>query len=406
MDKLLYKAESYLIALRMGVDEKKIEEINNYQKGLRNNILEFHENENYTKRELSPDETKLHLLADKLKDSLEKLEDYNGDYNLSNFLSKLNDYKNFKTIFEKKEKVAKEVDGVINMFGEFSENKSSEDLTMERNTRLAMLNQMHADGKITDEELKKNVIYLRRVYQRSIENQVTFETQKHAEQLRKDNTITGKIKNKINKMVSKIANVFKINVKNNNHVEINKNEENAIIDRNACQALGKVSDMLTTPENANKPEILAEVSELDNTNLEIIKTNQFSNKISLIEIASEIYKPNILNAKDKEMQDYYMNEVFNFGNILVSKDNGKIKINNNLKSERTKFSDYMYKKYATKFEMMGSVPIEKFEDEKIQKLYDDVMKQFDNNILKVNVLKKCENVVKDKVTDLEHEMNI
>ena len=42
---------------------------------------------------------------------------------------------------------------------------------------------------------------------------------------------------------------------------------------------------------------------------------------------------------------------------------------NELGAEGKEFEEYMHKKYETIFEMKGNIPVEKFKDEKIQKLF-------------------------------------
>lgn len=412
MDKLLYESQSFLLSLRMGAslnrDNNLLKTIEDYQKKLIGQS-KFNKHINYNQNDLLNQNLKLSQIADSLKSAMEAyMEAPDTSYRLTNFLYQLHYYKMIKSDKEQIERVVKEQEKVVELFGDFapqkqvkqgskivSEYKSSEELINERNDRLAMLNQMHVNGDISDKELEKGVVYVRRTYNRNIENQTLREVSEQGLEQQKENTIGEKIKAKAKSIISKVSKAFKINVEN---VEI-KNEqvdlERQIIDRNAAQSLGKVADILAQNNDLSHPAVLDEITELGKDSIEIIKAQ--SNGIGLTKIAQGIYNSRLLNAKNEEDKEYYRNKIVNFGEVLVADRNGEIIPNTNIESQKQAFDEYMWKTYETKYEFKPglSIPIASFKDENIEKFYWNAMRQFDQNIAKVKEMIKVQDVVKN-----------
>ena len=410
MDKLLYESQSFLLSLRMGAslnrDNNLSQTIEDYQKKLTVQS-NFNKHSNYNQNDLLNQNLKLSQRADALKSAMEAyLETPDTSYRLTNFLYQLHYYKMLKSDKEQIERVVKEQEKVVEMFGDFTPQKqvkqgskvvkkykSSQELINERNDRLAMLNQMHVNGDISDKELEKNVIFVRRTYNRNIENQTLREVSEQGLEQQKENALGSKIKAKAKSIISKVAKAFKIDVEN---VEIKDEQvdfKRQIIDRNAAQALGKTADMLAQNGDLTHPAVLDEITELGKDSIGIIKSQ--SNSIGLTKVAQGIYNVRLLNAQTEEDKEYYRNKIVNFGEVLVADTKGEISPNTNLESQKQAFDEYMWKTYETKYEVKPglSIPVASFKDENIEKFYWDVMRQFDQNIAKVQEMTKVKDVV-------------
>ena len=416
MDKLLYESQSFLSSLRIGAsidgNNDLIKTIENYQNRLTSQS-KFDNTENYNQSDLFMQNARLSQSADNLKRAMEAyLSDPHPDtHSTTQFLFHLHNYKLLKADKEKIERVVKEQEKVTEIFGGFTNNKyvkkgskvvieyrPSQELIDERNDRLAMLNQMHVNGDISDAEFSKSVVAVRRTYDRNIENQTIREVRTEALAQQKENTVGEKLKSKAKGIISKVAKVFKINVENLKNVEVKNDQEDLkrqIIERNAAQALGKTADILAQNNDMTKDAVIDEVTELAKDGFEIIKSQ--TNEIELTKITQGMYKVQILNAKTEEDKEYYRNKTVNFGQVLVANTNGKISVNHDLESQKQAFEDYMWKTYETKSEFKEglSVPIASFKDETIEKFYWDAIHQFDKNIAKANEMVNVQDVVKN-----------
>lgn len=421
MDKLLYESQSFLLSLRMGAslnrDNNLLQTIEDYQKKLTAQS-NFNQHSNYNQNDLLNQNLKLSQQSDALKSAMESyMEAPDTSYRLTNFLYQLHYYKMLKSDKEQIERVVKEQVKVAEMFGNFTtqkqvkhgskivtEYKSSEELTNERNDRLAMLNQMHVNGNISDKELEKSVIYVRRTYNRNIENQTLREVHEENLEQQKENTIGAKIKAKAKSIISKVAKAFKIDVENVEVKDQKVDLKREIIDRNAAQAMGKVADMLAQNNDLSHPAVLDEITELGKDSIKIIKSQ--SNNIGLTKVAQGIYNVRLLNAKTEEDKEYYRNKIVNFGEVLVADTKGEISPNTNLESQKQAFDEYMWKTYETKHDLKPglSIPVASFKDENIEKFYWDAMRQFDQNIAKVNEMSKVKDVVKNMTEQNQTKM--
>lgn len=415
MDKLLQESESYLFSLRIGAslfgNDNLLKNIDDYQKKLTSQS-KFNQQVNYNQNDLLNQNLRLSQSADALKSAMQAYREApDNSYRLTNFLYQLHNYRMLKADKEKIERVVKDREIVSEMFGNFTtdkqvkkgskvvmEYKSSQELLNERNDRLAMLNQMHVNGDISDAEFAKSVVAVRRTYDRNIETQTVREVNAEALAHQQENTVGEKLKSKAKGIFAKVAKVFKIDVENVKDVEVANEQddlERQIIDRNAAQALGKAADILAQNNDLSKDAVIDEITELTKDGGEIMKSQ--SNEIDLTKIAQEIYKNQILNAKTEGDKEYYRNRIVNFGQVLVANTNGEISVNRNLESQKEEFKSYMWRTYETKQEFKDgiSIPIVSFKDEAIEKFYRDTMRQFDQNIAKANEMLNVQDVVKD-----------
>lgn len=196
------------------------------------------------------------LSCQMLKDSLKKTEN------------------DIKKVAEKDIRMQIELEFVEKVFGEFKTtkvvrrkkgkicehvNKSVEDLEEERNQRFAVINKYHKEKKISNEELIIYIISLRRIYARSIDNQLMNDLKDKKISIRKNKSL-----------INKIIEMFKLK---NSKINIEEDFPDAekMTAEDAGKALEKVYALIE--QKKSHPEIKAELVELYKTKVAVFKNN-------------------------------------------------------------------------------------------------------------------------------------
>ncbi len=403
MDKLIYDAQSLLTSIKMGanIDKNKhllesIQQIESKQVG---SSFYIDPNMNYDGSQVSELQRKQSRLRKNLESAVNDVKDHVDNYKATALAYALKNYTAFTSQLENAKKNQKELDNVTATFGEFSlrkteikrnkkveRYKTSEELTEERNERLAMLNEMHASGKIDDETLKTAVVSLRRVYQREIETAVAHEVEENSKKISKKEKISSLMSNRFKVLASKLSRVFKLNTKQA-EVKEAENFEKFIINQNAMQALGKVFDITASTENLAKEGVQQELCNLANTSQEIRSTTK-EDVVVDVKLACKIMKVDVENIQNTELRNLKINRALNFGGLMVPDSTGRYIPNKNIKAQKEAYIEYMHNHNEIVYDASSGVPVEKFKDENVAREYAETLKKFDKNIERMKELSK------------------
>lgn len=436
------------------------------RKKIQDGILGLHyKNKNYTyiSQAISRDLNKSRERVQHIVDAIDNQEAFNN-YSYTALYDAVISYKMQKDAFEKNtndlkktiqkdERIKRENESVSEVFGGFEikkeirdkngmisayANKSVKELEEERDRRFAILNELHNENKISNEELKKYVISLRRVYARSIEDQSLAELKEEKERIEKESKPTEKIKKQIKSAVSKIAQIFRFNVFENEVDQDNSpSVERMIITSNATKVLEKVRNVIKEKDDVSRPEVEAELNELYNTKIDMLSdklcgetiddshgvirkifTDKYErekqiyteNIPELTDVFKEVHeRENLRNiAFNENLKEKLAEEESRFGQLFDDDGN----LNTQIDSQRDIFIAEMKQKFKTENIMDYSTAMHQivdgekriygakvigftFEDPAIQEYYDKVMAKFDKNSEKLQEIIEKKDFMKD-----------
>ena len=325
-----------------------------------------------------------------------------NNYNFTNLIDKVSNYEALLRSIEVAKIKAKETEYVENMFGSFTNKKqvinkkgkivevykTSQELTEERNNRLAILQRLHAKKVIGDEEYINKVVSVRRFYQREIEKHIVAEAEQEKEHVKQSNTPTAKLKSKFKAIANKICSVFKLGKPA--QLKYPKEDIQALFNRgSASEGLLEVSRLLNNRPDAAKSSVQVEISECFN---EYINTCQGVETSFAPEALAEISL--MLKAREREISKRMGT------NIPTAKEHqiavleyGRIHPGKNLYAEdpdkliqqKEDFINSLIKRYNPAYVLpKGSSAVANakltFQNPTIQKMYEQAIKVFDANI--------------------------
>lgn len=392
MNQIVYQANVFITSLKMGLslngENKLLDKIKELQEN-NQNFQYFDLTQNYSNNQLQFLESTLKTKLSSLKHALEIAQESVDNYSVSNLIYKLKEYNDYEKSLENVKKSNNELNSVISMFNNFEttktefkdkkkivSNKSSQELIEERNERLAILNKLYDNKKLSDTEFEKMVLSVRRVYQREIENQVKNELIESSQPLTLKQRLTKTVKDKVKLAINKLAHVLKLNTKNNEIENANFDCKKYIINQNAEQALSRVQDIIIDKEDTNKPTVQAEIVNINNTILEISKLNN-EDVVVPVEIATEILKLKISGAKNDDLKNIYIKEALTFGQPTTQLSSGEIVINSFINHQLESYIDYMRTHHEICYDTAPSgIPVERFKDKRVQQEYDKIIQKF------------------------------
>lgn len=357
----------------------------------------FDINKNYRKSDLY----QLNREINYVKEEIDKIISNNltDNYNVSGFLQYIARLKKLEDKKLQLTKVKNQTERVENLFGaikstkkvigkkgeEFT-GKTSEELTLERNERLAVLNELYSTGKMNEEEFLNNVVAVRKCYKRVIEERVIEET----ELVSKETTTTDKLKEKLSGVIKKVKKTFKIGKPEPDLQEELQQDyaKKTVINEGACQALIKAKDLLA---NSHTEKAIEE----SNACFE-----------EAIDVSGTI--PHMFVSENLERELFEINKDSVKGLIDSTKcvKNGyglKVKTKKEISNEMIGFTNHMMKKYKNikkmNFNEKGQMEQQIiFEDNKVQAIYDEAMEMYkrmaEQSELCVPVKQKLEDHVK------------
>ena len=335
----------------------------------------FDANKNYRESDLY----KINVEINRLKKYIEEIISNNltDNYNVSSFLQYIVRLKKLEDKKLQFSKVKNQTERVENLFGAINSTKkvvgkkgeqftpkTSEELTLERNERLAVLNEMYSTGKMREEEFLNNVVAVRKCYKRVIEERVIEET----ELANKEPTTTDKLKEKLSSVIKKVKKTFKIGTPEPDlQEELNKDyAKKAVINEGALHALLKVKDFLSSSQSEKGIEECRECFE------------------EAIDISGTI--PHIFVSKNLESELFEINKdsvkALIESTKCVSDGYGlKVKTKKTITNEMLGFTNHMLKKYKNikkmNFNEKGQMEQQIiFEDSKAQAIYDEAMEMY------------------------------
>jgi len=335
----------------------------------------FDANKNYRESDLY----QLNREINYLKEEIDKIISNNltDNYNVSAFLQYIARLKKLEDKKLQLTKVKNQIERVENLFGAIKSTKkvigkkgeeftakTSEELTLERNERLAVLNEMYSTGKMSEEEFLNNVVAVRKCYKRVIEERIIEET----ELFSKEPTVKEKAKEKFVDVIRKVKKVFKIGTPAPDLQEELKQDyaKKTVINEGACQALIKVKDILFNSQSEKA---------IDESNA------CFEEIVSIHGTIPHLYTSEDLN---KELADMYKGNIRAFADSTKVTTNGyglKVKSKKEISNEMIGFTNHMMKKYKNikKMNFNEKGQMEQriiFEDNKVQAIYDEAMEMY------------------------------
>ena len=332
----------------------------------------FDANKNYRESDLY----QLNREINYVKEEIDKIISNNltDNYHVSGFLQYI---ARLKKLGDKKlqlTKVKNQTERVENLFGPIKSKKkvvgkrgdqfvekTSDELTLERNERLAVLNEMYSTGKMTEEEFLNNVVAVRKCYKRLIEERVIEET----ELFSKEPTAKEKAKEKFVDVIRKVKKTFKIGKPEPDLQEELKQDyaKKSVINEGALNALLTVKDLLSSSQSEKGIEECRDCFE------------------EAIDISGTI--PSWFVSENLESELFEINKDSVKGLIESTKcvKNGyglKVKSKKEITNEMLGFTNHMMKKYKNikkmNFNEKGQMEMQIiFEDNKAQAIYDEAM---------------------------------
>lgn len=299
--------------------------------------------------------------------------------------------------------------------------KSSEELINERDERLAILYKLKRNNKLDEKEFVKNVVSVRRVYDRDIQSKLVVEAQ-NLDVKNKSNL------QKLKQLLKNIKNVFKLgkpisNIEN----EVGKPTTNKEF---ASLALAEVGSILFDSDNEKKvAEAIDCLKDANSIKASIpdIKLSAETNKI-----VDDFYKEKLLIADKTAHKDIYRNKDGSYRVERTEEQNAEIKkdwitrarfsfssalnkfnetkTKQQVQDNETDMLNYMIKNYKHTRKVSGSfndgIQVEYiFEDAKVQKSYLELQSMFkyQKSMIDLNTQadKELETKSNDVATNLE-----
>lgn len=317
-----------------------------------------------------------------------------GAYTASDFIGKMAklDYLEKQKIIQDKKR--KEEDCVKETFGglnldDIRKPKTQQELIDERNERLAILYNLKSNGKIDQEEYIKNIVAVRRVYERSIKTALV-------EDLKKVDINNKQHLRKFKNLLQRIKNVFKIG-KPTADIE-NEIGKSSLIKELAVKALSDAGDNLISKDSEIQTnegfECLTDAVAIKNTIADV----KLSDKTE--EIVSDFFNEKIITAvktahqeltydgkevlhtaeENKEMSsNKLLNERFSF--TTITHNNGRIKNLDYIKVKQNEMENYFIKNFKhinkTTGNLKEGINVEHvFEDAEVNKAYKEIQSMF------------------------------
>ena len=335
----------------------------------------FNQNKNYREGDLY----QLNMEINQIKEEIDKIISNNltDSYHVSGFLQyiarlkKLEDKKlQFSRVKNQTERVEnlfgpiKSKKKIVGKKGEKFVEKTSDELIMERNERLAVLYELYSTGNISEEEFIKNVVGVRKCYKRIIDERVIEETKL----LSKEPTLKGKAKEKITDVMRKVKKVFKIGKPEPDLQEELQQDyaKKTVINEAACQALIKAKDILSNSQSEKA---------IDESNA------CFEDLISIHATIPHLYTSNDLSKELAEMYKGNTRAFVNSSKVITDGYGIKVKDKKEISNIMINFTNHMTKKYKNikKMNFNEKGQMEQhiiFEDDKAQAIYDEAMEMY------------------------------
>lgn len=365
----------------------------------------FDENKNYQKSDLYQINSEIIRVKKYIEEVI--LNNLTDNYHVSNFLQNIVRLKKLEEQKQKFEKVKRQTERVENLFGPIKtknridskkgfkyEYRSSFELTEDRNARFAVLNELYATGKMEESEFINNVVAVRKCYEREIQNASVMEAYRILEEQKELVKPTVKLKNKIKDCISRVKKAFKIGKVEVLNEEIKDNfAKKSVVNLGAFEALNSVRELLNKSQdgkaidesNACFEESVAVLGECP----VFILSNEAEKEFAkMLEGKTAIHKA---NARE-----------------LVRSVNGKVKVRqkSEITSDEVDFLNYLTKKYKyvknltinEKGQMTQTI---QFEDEKVQKIYEEVMSMFSTMRKNIENCATTQERIEDKASKIE-----